>query len=279
MPDATSATIDRNTRSFEMTLDINASPDDVWRALTEEGELVRWFPLQARVTPGMGGTMFWGWGDHWQGEARIDAWDPGRRLRLVDERPAFDAEGNLLPVEPARMAMEFTLETHDGRTRLRLVHSGFAQGQSWDDELDSTSAGWQFELRSLRLYLERHRGHDRHYGLAYTTSPHPPSEVWRRLLSPALFTLTNGRVAEGEICVMRVATGEQFTGRVRWHKPAWDLFLTIDELDEGVLRISTWRGGGRTGVQVWLTTYDPARASRVREFGERMRPLLTRLMA
>ena len=76
-----------------------------------------------------------------------------------------------------------------------------------------------------------------------------------------------------------MATGEQFTGLVRWHKLDWDLFLTIDELDEGVLRISTWRGGGRTGVQVWLTTYDPARASRAREFGERMRPLLTRLMA
>jgi uncharacterized protein YndB with AHSA1/START domain len=38
-----------------MSIDINATPENVWRALTGAGELMRWFPLQARVTPGTGG--------------------------------------------------------------------------------------------------------------------------------------------------------------------------------------------------------------------------------
>jgi len=44
-----------------MSLDLDASPDDVWRALTDARELVRWFPLDARVTPGAGGSMVWSW--------------------------------------------------------------------------------------------------------------------------------------------------------------------------------------------------------------------------
>ena len=60
--------------------------------------------------------------------------------------------------------MEFTLETHQGKTRLRLVHSGFGEGAAWDNELEGITEGWQAELRSLRHYLERHRGQDRYSG-------------------------------------------------------------------------------------------------------------------
>ena len=48
-------------RAFDFSLDLDATPDEVWRTLTEAEELVRWFPLEARVTPGRGGTMFWSW--------------------------------------------------------------------------------------------------------------------------------------------------------------------------------------------------------------------------
>jgi uncharacterized protein YndB with AHSA1/START domain len=40
------AVTDRITRTFTMALDIDASPEDVWRALTDAGELVRWFPCR-----------------------------------------------------------------------------------------------------------------------------------------------------------------------------------------------------------------------------------------
>ena len=136
--------------------------DEVWRALTQAEELVRWFPMEARVTPGVGGTMLWNWGEGQDWESRIDVWEPGRRLRLVAGRcPALRHPGPALAAgmsEPARIAMEFTLETHRGKTRLRLVHSGFGEGAAWDTEIEGISEGWQAELRSLRHYLERHRG-------------------------------------------------------------------------------------------------------------------------
>ena len=91
----TKTTPDVPGRAFEMALDLPASPDDVWRALTAAEELVRWFPVDARVTPGPGGSMVWSWGENWDWATRIDAWEPGRLLRLVQEdaRP-YDAEGS-----------------------------------------------------------------------------------------------------------------------------------------------------------------------------------------
>jgi uncharacterized protein YndB with AHSA1/START domain len=52
-------------RAADVSLEIAASIEDVWRALTDPQELRRWFPLDATVTPGEGGRMFLSWGDAW----------------------------------------------------------------------------------------------------------------------------------------------------------------------------------------------------------------------
>ena len=143
---------DTDARVFDMSIDIDASPDAVWSALTEARELTRWFPLEARVIPGEGGSMYWGWGEGWAGESKIATWAPNRRLKLIETRQGFDADGRPLVDAGANreLAVEVTLESHAGKTRVRLVHSGFGEGANWDDELDGISTGWQFELRGLR---------------------------------------------------------------------------------------------------------------------------------
>jgi uncharacterized protein YndB with AHSA1/START domain len=55
----------RPTRAFDHSIEIDAPPDRVWQALTDPDEVVRWFPPVARVTPGVGGNVFWGWQDPW----------------------------------------------------------------------------------------------------------------------------------------------------------------------------------------------------------------------
>ena len=270
--------MDTTTRSFTMSIDINATPDEIWQALTEARELMRWFPLQARVTPGKGGSVFWGWDEHWAWESQIDAWEPAKRLKLVEHRPAFDVRGEPLPGPPQPLAMEFTLETQAGKTTLRIVHSGFGDGANWDDELESVSAGWQFELRGLRHYLEHHKGRDRYHASVHCVTELSTDQVWKRLLSPAAFTLTQGALSQDEHIVIRSATGDQISGTVAWHNPGRDLFITVDDLDEGVFRLSTWRAAGQTGVQLWMTTYDARHAGRVREFGVRSEELIARLL-
>jgi uncharacterized protein YndB with AHSA1/START domain len=271
--------IDKDARAFTMSIDLAATPDDVWRALTDADELVRWFPLQARVRPGKGGTMSWDWDGQFTWNSRIDVWEPGRRLVLVEDRPAVDVKGNPLPGPSQRIAMEFTLESHAGGTRLRLVHSGFGRGANWDDELDSIGAGWQYELRGLGNYLEHHQGRDRVTAAVNQFGSIPRHTLWKRLFSPAGFVVTSGRLEHDERCTIRSATGDQLEGIVMWHNPGRDVALLVDSLDGGLFRVSAWSVGEQTGVQVWMTTYSPAHAATVRAFGERVDPMVRALLA
>jgi uncharacterized protein YndB with AHSA1/START domain len=252
-------------RAFDFSLDLDASPEDVWRALTEAEELVRWFPLEARVTPGCGGTMFWSWGDTGDWEARIDAWEPGKLLRLVQEdaRP-YDAEGRPLPpgeAEPARLAMEFTLETYQGKTRLRLVHSGFGRGAAWDHEFDGISEGWQAELRSLRHYLRRFRGQDRVFGRAWLTTAVARETAWARLVGPEGFQVHPVNPSIGDRYEVTSPAGRRLSGTVELNLPGQTLLGTVRELGDGLFRLLTWTDPtGKTGVWASLATYtgDPA---------------------
>jgi len=273
-------TTDR-TRAFEMSLDIDAPADAVWCALTDAEELVRWFPMEARVTPGEGGSMAWGWGEGWDWATRIDAWEPGRLLRLVQEdaRP-YDAQGRPLPpgeVEPARIAMEFTLETHQGRTRLRLVHSGFGHGAAWDNELDGITEGWQAELRGLRHYLEKFRGRDRMFGRAWLTTTLPRDAAWARLLGPGGFRFSPAHPDAGRAYEVATPDGRRLTGTVELHLPGQTLLGSVRELNDGLFRVLTWRDGkGHTGVWASLATYT-GEAAVVREFSQRTQEALERL--
>jgi uncharacterized protein YndB with AHSA1/START domain len=268
-------------RAFEMALDLAATPDDVWRALTTAEELVRWFPLGARVTPGAGGTMWWDWGEGEGWESQIEAWEPCRRLRMVQEedRP-YDAEGRPLPAgesELSRLAMEFTLETHQGKTRLRLVHSGFGQGAAWDNELDGITEGWQAELRSLRHYLERHPGEDRYPGRARLTTAMPRTEAWNCLLGPGGFVVTPTNPKEGETYTVTTPGGQRFSGTVQLHLPRQTLAGTVAELDDGWFRLITWTDAtGATGVLAWVSTYRDRREA-VDRFREDAQATLERL--
>jgi len=238
-------------RAFEFALDIDASPDAVWRALTEAEELMRWFPLEAEVTPGVGGSMRWSWEEHFDWPTRIDAWEPGRLLRLVqdDYRPSDD-------VEPARVVMEFTLETHAGKTRLRLVHSGFGQGAAWDNELDGISEGWPSELGSLRHYLERHRGRNRRVGRATATVPAPREAVWAKLIGPDCFRLSPASLEAGSPFEVTLPGGERLTGTVQTFLAGQSVSGIVRELGGALFRVGTWRDPqGKTGIWLWLASY------------------------
>jgi uncharacterized protein YndB with AHSA1/START domain len=268
-------------RAFRMSLDIDASPEEVWRALTEAEELVRWFSTEARVTPGKGGSMLWSWGHGEDWETRIDAWEPGRLLRLVQEdaRP-YDAQGRQLPhgeVESARIAMEFTLESRQGKTRLRLVHSGFGSGAAWDSEIEGVTEGWQAELRSLRHYLRRHRGRDRKAGRALVTTALPRDAAWARLLGPGGFTLTPAEPREGERYEVVTPGGQRYSGTVQLNLPGQTIAGTVGELGDGWFRLLTWKDArGNTGVWAWLATYAGDDAP-VREFKDQAQEALERL--
>ena len=147
--------------------------------------------------------------------------------------------------------MEFTLETVQGKTRLRLVHSGFGHGAAWDAEVDGISEGWQAELRSLRHYLRRHRGRDRRPRAGWSTLPCRARLRGIDSYRPGGYRLTPPLPKEGEPFEVVTPSGKRYTGTVELNLPGQTLAGTVRELDDGWFRLLTWRDArGHTGV--WL---------------------------
>ena len=134
------------TRSATSSIEIDASPEQVWEMVATGEGMERWFPIEARVTPGEGGEIWFSWGKGvMEGAAKIVAWEPPRRL----------------VGEWGGMHDEYLIEGSGGRTTLTVTSSGFGEGAEWDEMLDSVSTGWMFELRGLKHAMETHPGETR----------------------------------------------------------------------------------------------------------------------
>jgi len=273
------------TRRFETAIELPASPEEVWRALTDPEELARWFPLEASVHPGIGGEVRWAWGERFDWVTRIESWEPGTRLRLAQAASLpFDLAGAPIAggsAATATIAIEFTLEKSGGGCRLRLVHSGFGEGAAWDDELDSISHGWQGELRSLRHYLTRHHGQDRHVGWAVRTlassQATTPAQALARLTSADAFAIEVSTLAPGLPWAVRTPWGETLRGELAFALPTGEIAGSIRDVGDGFLRLHAWRASGATAVGVWLATWWGGHRDTVRDFERRAGEALEQL--
>jgi len=137
---------------------IDAPIEAVWKAISDGEELTRWFVGEASVEPGVGGTIAISWDGEEKSTGTIEAWEPNRRLRK--KLAPFDmGAAKLDPAAP--MIDEYTIERRDGKTVLRLVCSGIPDAPEWDGFYNGTDAGWGSFFRTLRHYLEHHRGQPR----------------------------------------------------------------------------------------------------------------------
>ncbi len=219
-----------STRSAGGAVEIEASPERVWRALTEAAELERWFPLEARVEPGTGGSIFMSWKNEYAGESEILAWEPPELLRISW---GWSEEG------PTQVT-EYRIEGRGGRTYLRVVTSGFPVDAAWDDWVEGTNRGWHYELASLKHYLEAHDGRDRHVVYLRRRVGSGREEAWDRLFGPEGFG------------------ARPLGGRPFDESPPVQYAALVDEPPEAMLRISvepTYLGPEARDVTLWLSAW------------------------
>ncbi len=144
-------------RSHETVIEIKATPEEVFRALTEPAQIVKWFVPGARVEPWVGGEYVKVWGPGMESKSTISAWEPSRQFGTHSERSiAFGCEGRAVDTGVVqRICVDYFIESLDGGiTRLRLVQSGFGPEAAWDDEFSETKTGWAAYLKKLQEVLE-----------------------------------------------------------------------------------------------------------------------------
>jgi uncharacterized protein YndB with AHSA1/START domain len=144
------------SRSHETVIDIKATPEEVFRAITEPEHIVKWFAPESRVDPRVGGEYVFSWGPGMEGKTTIVAWDPYTHFGTRSERSiTYGNKGKIDTGVIRSMAVDYYIEAlGDGVTRLRLVQSGFGPEAAWDDEIESTKTGWADFLKKLKEVLE-----------------------------------------------------------------------------------------------------------------------------
>lgn len=233
------------TRSVDLSVEIKATPEQVWKAITEPDELIRWFSPEASGEAKEGGhvTVSWGGGSEWK--SNIVTWKPGAHLGLQDELdPALAEQG-------AVVALDYFIETKDGSTHVRLVNSGFSAGDEWDDFFHMVTNGWTFFLWNLKHYLERHPGTPR------TIIPVRPwvsgtrEEVWAKVFHKNGLGLIP---SAGETFAFDLGS-EVMDGVVVLADRPWAFAGQVSSLDDGVIHVELEGSGDRWKLGVWLSAY------------------------
>lgn len=219
-------------RRLELSILIEATPEEVWRAITEGEGITRWFAPEARVEPGMGGTILLSWGPGMEGVAPITAWEPGRRFAWTERA------GSELP-----KVCEFVIETAEGgKTVLRLVQSGFGPDASFDAEYDSAAGGWQAFLQLLRLDLEVHRGMAGRHVFRMRMGAWDAAGLMEGLLGKMAFQ------RDGRHYSARIADGVAIQGEVLFERTPGYLVLSMTAPLTGALALFAENAGGQTAV-------------------------------
>lgn len=225
---------DEGERAATGEVEIRATPERIWSALTEGTELERWFPLQARSEPGKGGSLWMSWDGAFTAEMKILEWDPPRHLRT-----SWPWHASIT---------DYTIEAHGDGTVLRVVTSGFAPDPSWEKWVDATVRGWAFELQSLKRYLEHHDGEARKVVFVRREVDLAPEDAWRRLTGPEGLPARwhTGRIVDDTPPVQRSLVLEDPTGAL--------LRMSVEPSHEDpsqhevTLLVSAW-GRARVGLE------------------------------
>ena len=232
---------------LELTMDTDATPEALWKALTEAPGLANWFAPEASTSgSGVGSTVTVSWGGGMEFTTPIGVWEPGRHLQWVSE----DIMG-----PGTKLVTDWHIATEAGKTRLRMVQSGFGEFDGWDDFFAGTDAGWRYFLYNLRQYLERHSGKTRRMISRRIPVGISRRDAWRKALEPLNLRLDGGAPLEAvkELEVDGRAVGLRI--------PALGDALLMIEL-EGCSPDSF-------NIGMWLSVYDAAMARRIEASAER----------
>jgi len=235
----------RRTKDIELTVEIDAPPEAVWEAISSAEEVQRWFPLNAEIEPGVGGTFTIDWGPDVRGTGDIDVWEEGRRVRYI-ERPWGEPDPDAVPV-----AVEYTIESQGGKTVLRIVNSGFSAEADWADYIDTLDTGWRYFLYNLKHYLERHRGTPRRMVWDRRKISIPKNEAWPVVFGPEGLAKLSLPTEEG-------AATELWSGHeaeVVLAAPPIHLACRCPGLNDALLLVELEPGEPPYSVGVWLSLY------------------------
>jgi uncharacterized protein YndB with AHSA1/START domain len=135
-------------RTIELTRTIDAPVPTVYRALTDAGELARWWTSSAESDARTGGSFSYRF--EFDDASRNHTYTGAYHEVVPNERVSYPWQGAL-----GQTRVDVSLLPAGDGTELTLVHSGWGTGEEWDAAVQLHEQGWGFFLDNLKSYLER----------------------------------------------------------------------------------------------------------------------------
>ena len=135
-------------REIRKTIEIDASPEVVFKALSDPRELTQWFPDQAILEPKVGGKMKFTFYKKDVKDMDRDFFPQGTILEFItNKKLTYTWEHPYIPDFP-RTTVTWELETvGERKTRVNLVHSGFVGNKN--EMFEEHHTGWTYFLNRL----------------------------------------------------------------------------------------------------------------------------------
>jgi uncharacterized protein YndB with AHSA1/START domain len=136
-------------KAFDLTYEreIDATPDEVWAAISTGAGLDAWFMGRNEVEPREGGILRSEVAGYPM-EATVATWQPP--VRLVTTMPAAE--------DGSTHTFDYQLEPRGTGTAIRWHHTGFLGSEHWEAEYEGMSEGDPMYIDKLVEYLTYFRG-------------------------------------------------------------------------------------------------------------------------
>jgi uncharacterized protein YndB with AHSA1/START domain len=234
---------DPERREIRLEIEVPGTIQEVWDAIATGPGITSWYvPHTLEEREGGKATASFGPGPEMQVPGRVAVWEPPHRIVFTGDTG-----------EPG-LAFEWLVEARDQSTCVvRLVNTGFGDGNPWDEQYDDMLGGWKLFLRNLWLHRTYFAGRHGTPALPMGMWPGAPVEAWPQVLAalglpPA--PQPGNQVATAGDGVPRLA------GTVLDVRPG-SLALLLDQPAPGTGIVAVERHGEASGVSLWVYLYGP----------------------
>lgn len=187
-------------RRIEVSIEVPGTPEEVWQAIATGPGITSWF-VPTEVDEHEGGAVRRHFGEMGTDDGRVVAWEAPRRVVF---------EGGASMGRP--LAFEWTVEAASGDTcTVRLVNTGFGDGEEWDGDFDGMSMGWRLFIENLRLHLTHFRSQRATAAVPMAMVAGPNERAWSALC--AAFGIPD-RLGEGDAISLPGRDGRPWLARV-----------------------------------------------------------------
>ena len=148
-----------NENEINKVIEINASPEVVFKALSDSEELIKWFPDAAVLEPKVGGKFKISFlKDSEKPRMRMDKdfVNKGRVLEFIQNKKLIYTWQwkNFSDFPETKVTWELE-QVDKNKTRVILTHSGFIGKEEGPASIKEHTQGWSFFLNELVSYCKK----------------------------------------------------------------------------------------------------------------------------